>query len=160
MTCSRRWAAILVAALALTATLAAWAARPDPLDRQRTIGYGQVRFRGLGPERWAQRWRQDHRQVLALRRKLAARLAPIVQLVIDFECVHRFEGAWTDTGAPYWGGLQFDRSFMATYGGRLLQARGTADHWTPAEQIATAIVAHASRGFEPWPNTARRCGLR
>jgi len=157
---SRRWASTLVAILALALTLAAWGARPPDLDRERTTGFGQVRFRGLGPEKWAQRWRREHRQVLTLRARLRARLEPLVQLVLDFECVHRFEGSWSDRGAPYWGGLQFDRSFMATYGGRLLQQHGTADHWSPAQQIATAIVAHASRGFEPWPVTARRCGLR
>jgi hypothetical protein len=37
---------------------------------------------------------------------------------------------------------------------------GTADHWPPAVQIAVAIRAYASgRGFYPWPNTARACGL-
>jgi len=158
--CSRRRAAVLVTVLALAAAAATWAARPNDLDEQRTVGYGQVRFRGLGPERWAQRYRQEHRRVLALRARLRARLVPLVQLVLDFECVHRYEGSWSDPGAPYWGGLQFDIDFMRTYGARYLQARGTADHWSPAEQIATAVVAHATRGFEPWPNTARRCGLR
>jgi hypothetical protein len=60
--------------LALAAAVAAWGARPpDPLDKQRDVGYGEVRFRGLGPEKWAQRWRREHRQVLELRRVLAHR---------------------------------------------------------------------------------------
>jgi hypothetical protein len=29
-------------------------------------------------------------------------------------------------------------AFMATYGPELLAAKGTADHWTPAEQIMVA----------------------
>ena len=26
-----------------------------------------------------------------------------------WECIHRYEGAWKDGGAPYWGGLQMRR---------------------------------------------------
>jgi hypothetical protein len=75
-------------------------------------------------------------------------------------CIHRYEGSWTDSGAPYYGGLQMDWGFMATYAPRLLRAKGTADHWTPLEQMWAAERAHASgRGFSPWPNTARYCGL-
>ena len=78
-----------------------------------------------------------------------------------FLCIHRGEGAWTsNTGNGYYGGLQMDYGFMSTYGGRLLAAKGTADRWTPAEQIAVAIRAYSSgRGFYPWPTTARNCGL-
>jgi hypothetical protein len=75
-------------------------------------------------------------------------------------CIHRFEGSWTDGGAPYYGGLQMDVGFMSRYGGWLLRTKGTADHWTPLEQIWTAEKARRSgRGFWPWPNTARMCGL-
>ena len=75
-------------------------------------------------------------------------------------CIHRYEGAWTDTGAPYYGGLQMDLGFQRTYGAALLARKGTADHWTPLEQMWTAEKAFRSgRGFWPWPNTARYCGL-
>ena len=77
----------------------------------------------------------------------------------DWLCIHRFEGAWTDAGAPYWGGLQMDLTFQIRYGGWLYRTKGTADHWTPLEQIWTAEKARRSRGFYPWPNTARVCGL-
>lgn len=77
-----------------------------------------------------------------------------------FLCIHRGEGAWNDPNPPYYGGLQMDYGFMSTYGGRLLATKGTADHWTPAEQIGVAIRAYNSgRGFYPWPTTARNCGL-
>lgn len=69
------------------------------------------------------------------------------------------EGSWTDSGAPYYGGLQMNLSFMQAYGGWLLRIKGTADHWTPLEQIWTAVKARRLRGFYPWPNTARVCGL-
>lgn len=75
-------------------------------------------------------------------------------------CIHRFEARWTDSGAPYYGGLQMDYGFMSTYGRALLRRKGTAEHWTPLEQMWVAERAYRSgRGFYPWPNTARSCGL-
>jgi hypothetical protein len=75
-------------------------------------------------------------------------------------CIHRYEGRWRDSGDPYWGGLQMDRGFMRRYAPPLLLRRGYADHWTPLEQMWVAERAHRSgRGFYPWPNTARYCGL-
>ena len=74
-------------------------------------------------------------------------------------CIHRYEGSWADSGSPSWGGLQMDLSFQQTYGGWLLRHKGTADHWSPLEQIWVAVRASHSRGFSPWPNTARDCGL-
>jgi hypothetical protein len=75
-------------------------------------------------------------------------------------CIHRYEGSWRDDGAPYYGGLQMDIDFQQLYGGRLLRTKGTADHWTPLEQMWIAERAYRSgRGFYAWPNTARFCGL-
>ena len=75
-------------------------------------------------------------------------------------CIHHYEGAWTDPSPPYYGGLQMDLSFQRRYGGPLLRLKGTADHWTPLEQMWVAERAHRTgRGFYPWPNTARYCGL-
>jgi hypothetical protein len=75
-------------------------------------------------------------------------------------CIHRHEGAWSDGGSPYYGGLQMDIGFQASYGSRLLATKGTADNWTPLEQMWVAERAYRSgRGFYPWPNTARYCGL-
>jgi hypothetical protein len=74
-------------------------------------------------------------------------------------CIHHYEASWTDRGNPYWGGLQMDISFQRAYGGYLLDQKGTADKWSPLEQIWAAERAIRSRGFYPWPNTARYCGL-
>jgi hypothetical protein len=76
-------------------------------------------------------------------------------------CIHSHEGPWNAaTGNGYYGGLQMDLDFMRSYGGKLLARKGTANHWTPLEQIWVAERARASgRGFYPWPNTARMCGL-
>jgi hypothetical protein len=74
-------------------------------------------------------------------------------------CIHRYEGRWTDPNPPYYGGLQMDLEFQSTYGTQLLRSKGTADHWTPLEQMWVAERAYRTRGFWPWPNTARYCGL-
>jgi hypothetical protein len=77
-----------------------------------------------------------------------------------FRCIHRYEGSWGDRGGPYYGGLQMDITFQRHYGGYLLSTKGTADRWTPTEQMWVAAHAvRSGRGFHPWPNTARACGL-
>jgi hypothetical protein len=74
-------------------------------------------------------------------------------------CIHHYEGSWRDPNAPYYGGLQMDQEFQAAYGQDLLRSKGTADRWTPLEQMWVAERAYRTRGFWPWPNTARFCGL-
>ena len=75
-------------------------------------------------------------------------------------CIHRYEGSWQDSGDPYWGGLQMDRGFMQAHAPAFLLRRGYADRWTPLEQMWVAERAYRSgRGFSPWPNTARICGV-
>ena len=76
-------------------------------------------------------------------------------------CIQRHEGAWNaNTGNGYYGGLQMDLSFQRTYGPELVRRKGTANRWKPIEQIWVAERAYRSgRGFYPWPNTARYCGL-
>ena len=74
-------------------------------------------------------------------------------------CIHNREGAWNDPNAPYWGGLQMDMNFQAAYGKWLLNHKGTADHWTPLEQIWAGVRAWRTRGFEPWSSSAHACGV-
>ncbi len=77
-------------------------------------------------------------------------------------CIAGHESHWTwdiSTGNGYYGGLQMDRTFQRGYGLELYIAKGTADNWTRDEQIAVASRAVPRRGFHPWPNTARMCGL-
>jgi hypothetical protein len=97
---------------------------------------------------WKHRARRAHRQAAHPPHKFG------------WLCIHRYEGAWNDPGAPYYGGLQMDLGFQRTYGAELLRRKGTADHWTPLEQMWVAERAHRSgRGYYAWPNTARYCGL-
>lgn len=80
-------------------------------------------------------------------------------------CIHRHErhpeqGWATRTGNGFYGGLQMDLAFQRRYGPHLLRTKGTADRWSPLEQMWVAERAYRSgRGFYPWPNTARSCGL-
>ena len=75
-------------------------------------------------------------------------------------CIQRYEAEWDDGSAPYYGGLQMDLAFQRLYGADLLRRKGTADRWTPLEQMWVAERAYRSgRGFWPWPNSARACAL-
>jgi hypothetical protein len=78
----------------------------------------------------------------------------------EWMCIHRYEGGWRLIDGPYYGGLQMNMEFQRMYGPELLARKGTADRWTPIEQIWVAERAYRSGlGYQPWPNTARMCGL-
>ena len=109
----------------------------------------EVRLRA----RVLRRWRREAARVWLRVRRPPHRAAWL--------CIHGGEGAWnSNTGNGYYGGLQMDRGFQRTYAPLFLLRKGTADRWSPLEQIWVAVRAHRSgRGFYPWPNTARACGL-
>jgi hypothetical protein len=97
-------------------------------------------------------WRREARSV--------ARVASHPPHKAGWLCIHRYEGSWSDSSDPYWGGLQMDRGFMSAYAPGELLRRGWANRWTALEQMWVAERAHRSgRGYWPWPNTARFCGL-
>lgn len=81
----------------------------------------------------------------------------------EWLCIYSHENGgygWTaHTGNGYYGGLQMDREFQQTYGASLYASKGTADRWTSLEQMWVAERAWRTRGFYPWPTTARMCGL-
>lgn len=83
-----------------------------------------------------------------------------IQMPGSWTCIHNHEGAWNDSGDPYWGGLQMDRGFMNHYGADFIRVHhgGLANVWTPHEQMVAAERAYFSgRGFGPWPNTRLPC---
>jgi hypothetical protein len=128
---------------------------------QDVMGRPHTPFTGAAVSRAASR---DYRRwalgIWQRRAKQAWRAAQRPPHYQEWLCIHRYEGSWTDPNAPYYGGLQMDLSFQRAYGWRLLRVKGTADNWSPLEQMWVAEKAHASgRGFYPWPNTARYCGL-
>jgi hypothetical protein len=120
---------------------------------RRTRAGGYTRVKNLKYRRWVRNvW---HRRALR-----AFRRAKNPPRLSAWLCIHHHEGPWKDPNPPYYGGLQMDMSFQRTYGRDLLRRKGTADKWTPLEQIWVAERAYRSgRGFYPWPNTARYCGL-
>jgi len=83
-------------------------------------------------------------------------------LLSELLCIHHYEGKWTsNTGNGYYGGLQMDLKFQHTYGSTYYALWGTADNWPVWAQVIVARRAYLDgRGFTPWPNTARVCGLR
>lgn len=102
-------------------------------------------------------WRRAERQRERLKRALRFR---IDYVAAGLRCIHTLEGSWSDPSPPYWGGLQMDLSFQTTYGGPLVRRYGTANHWPAEAQVAVGVVAYyAGRGYAPWPNTRRGCGL-
>ena len=104
-------------------------------------------------------------QIVKYRREKRRRQAANPPRRQQWMCIHRYErhphqGWATATGNGYYGGLQMDISFQRTYAPELLRTKGTANKWTALEQIWVAERAYRSgRGFYPWPNTARACGL-
>ena len=118
----------------------------------------------LGWRRERLRTQLSHQARVLGRYRVAAR-RPLRLRLRRFEawvCIHRHEAAWNDRGDPYWGGLQMDRGFMRAYGGDMIRRHrgGLADTWSPAEQIVVAERAYQTRGFAPWPQTSRSCGVR
>jgi hypothetical protein len=118
-------------------------------------------FQGKPARWWAQRAVHNRKTINRLRAGLRqqVRLGPhgVTQGLL---CIHSFEGSWTDPAAPHWGGLQMDLDFQRSYGGEFLAALGTADRWPPFVQLAVAMRAYyAGRGYGPWPNTRKRCGI-
>jgi len=88
------------------------------------------------------------------------RLYPLLGSKRSWLCIHHYEGSWRDSGGPYYGGLQMDYQFMRTYGSDYLRRFGPAYNWNPYDQMIVAQRAYNSgRGYYPWPNTARACGL-
>lgn len=114
-----------------------------------------ARLRRMVASRW---WRTHPTSWLALRYQREADT-----FRAEFTCIGRWEAhnqPNTNTGNGYYGELQMDLSFQRTYGPELLARKGTANNWTRDEQYAVGARAVLSgRGFHPWPNTARFCGL-
>ena len=121
--------------------------------RRMPTNYGERRTTSVAKLTWMRNlWRTRATRVRKSARRVPNRGAWL--------CIHRYEGPWNDPHSPYYGGLQMDVPFQRAYGRYLLRKKGTANRWRPLEQMWTAERARRSgRGFYPWPNTARRCGL-
>jgi len=106
---------------------------------------------------WRKSERRSQRRVRRWRQAAITTLGPVRAGLL---CIHGGEGSWRDSGDPYWGGLQMDRQFQLTYGRALVMRFGWASNWPAAAQLAVGEVAYFSgRGFGPWPNTRKPCGV-
>lgn len=158
-------------AFAVVGTAAA--EEPPPLVETVTVpelyqGHTAVGWAGstaLYKNRWLDEKHDGKLRARSIRRLRAANRARLHLgahgLERAFLCIKQFEGAWTSaTGNGYFGGMQMDRDFMRSYGAPFYEAWGTADRWPAGVQLAVAMRAYLSgRGFGPWPNTRRMCGL-
>ena len=129
---------------------------PGRVTRSFASAHGRTRNATL--RLWQQRLAAA---TMAVLRHARTRPAIPASLQNAFLCIHRYEGAWNaNTGNGYYGGLQMDYSFQSRYGADFLGRWGTADNWPAWAQVQAAFRAYRSgRGFYPWPNTARVCGL-
>jgi hypothetical protein len=89
---SAKLALLVVLAVLVFALVWTTATRSERIPAKRTVAYGVIRFNGVGPERWAQRWRQEHRHVIELERRLRAQrrlmlARPHVVEAINLSCV-------------------------------------------------------------------------
>ena len=75
-------------------------------------------------------------------------------------CVRSKEGGLTSVNpaGPYYGWYQTDPSFQAAYGPEFYRAYGPGI-WPATAQVLTAFRGYRARGWQPWPTTARACGL-
>ncbi len=150
------------APLARSYTAVSRQARRLGLDRPR-----RPRLAATPEARAAQlkRWRGIARWLAHRSESIKPGERPLSERIAHYDewmCIARHEssGTWdTSTGNGYYGGLQMDRGFQRAYAPGLYRTKGTADNWTAEEQMRAAERAHATRGFTPWPNTARMCGL-
>ncbi len=143
-------------ALAVSRALRLGVDRPEPLPAATTRA---ERIAQLAHWRSVASWLGARRErVRPEERPLSARIPHYDELM----CIagHESHETWDiNTGNGYYGGLQMDRTFQQTYSPEIYAKKGTADNWTQEEQMRTAEKAIVSRGFTPWPNTARMCGL-
>ena len=102
----------------------------------------------------------EHRKDLKVVSRLLTHYRSLIGSERAWNCIHSHEGSWTDPNPPYYGGLQMDLGFQRRYGYWLYTHIGTADRWNRYDQMIVAERARRSgRGYYPWPNTARMCGL-
>jgi hypothetical protein len=129
---------------------------------------GEV-YQGKTARWWARRAVQARKDANArgntIRRLRHAQLrssAHFFQWMAGADCVHRHESIrWeAATGNGYYGGMQADLGFQRAYAPDHLARWGTANNWPWWAQLEMAYRGWLFRGWQPWPNTSRVCGLR
>ena len=134
-----------------------WIAR-HPLHTTRSFDADDRRVSraSIRGHRWLKRTMA--RKIVAYRRWARFRTPPPHKTL--WLCIHRGEGSWSDPNPPYFGGLQMDSAFMRAHAPAWLRRKGTADFWTPNQQMWVAEIAvfrHGASITGSWPNTAPPC---
>lgn len=154
----------------------AWAPAQEPV-RAGAVGqsYGgnprsESLYQGKSVRWWARRAVQARkdanargRTIRRLQRELGSS-GPSWGWLAASDCIYREErgadGWATRTGNGYYGGLQADLAFQRAYGPEYVARWGTADRWPWWAQLHMGYRGWVRRGWQPWPNTSRECGLR
>ena len=77
-------------------------------------------------------------------------------------CVSSKEGSLRSVSRPsgtYHGKWQMNSGFELAYGPGFVRRWGRASGWPEYAQDLAAWRGYRARGWSPWPNTARACGL-
>jgi hypothetical protein len=109
------------------------------------------------------KWKKAVKWLISVRSDASAKITRLKQPPLpphysQWLCIHHYEAAWNDDGAPYWGGLQFGYTEWHKYGTPYTGV-DTANLASPVDQMWAAERYYKVSGFYPWPNTARFCGL-
>lgn len=141
-------------------------ARGAPRTKPSKAKYPSCEYARWVAEVWIERAHDESLQVKDMIEDKKRELQSLVAersdgaLTNDWICIHNYEADWSaNTGNGYYGGLQMDMDFQRAYGGEFLERWGTANNWPVWAQVTAANRAKATRGYGPWPNTARACGL-
>lgn len=128
------------------------------MGKTRTLAsFDEDESRDPAYRRWVlELWKQR-----ASRARRAAQHPPRLR---QWLCIYRHErhpeqGWGTATGNGFYGGLQMNIAFQRRHAQWLLRRKGTANRWSPVEQIWIAERGRKVQGWGAWPNTARACGL-
>lgn len=144
----------------------------DQRDATRTRAGSALRSRSCAFVRWAaELWRDRAGKAREAFQAWMRRMLGPDWRSGKWGCIHGEEAAWNDANPPHYGGLQFDDDFQRTYGPEFFPRWGDAGGWPVWAQLiaaerafhgfprSTNRDARRPRGFRPWPNTARECGL-
>lgn len=79
----------------------------------------------------------------------------------NFECIHRFEGSWTDEDSGHnghYGGVQMGKAEWDKFG-KPYTGKEYPYQATKSDQLWAAYRYWLVSGFSPWSQTAPNCGL-
>ena len=133
-----------------------------PLDGSTVAQKPLYRVKAWNRPRVLRAWMRWHRQARSQSSYCFASRAWAWYYSGSTQCVCNREGGWSSVNpaGPYYGRFQMDASFQRAYGPEYVARYGTGVWSDQTAQVVTAYRGWLARGWSPWPNTARACGLR